>query len=135
MRKSPSSHLSATDVSRLRTALLSKRDSLAAAQSASMQRQRGIGDPEAEAGDVAERAIEQDDALLLAAFDATLLAEVEQALAKLDIGGYGISEESGAQIPIERLVALPWARRTSQEETARALRRQRGGEPPGSLTS
>ncbi len=39
-----------------------------------------------------------------------LLVEVERALAKLDEGKYGVSEQTGAPIPYERLAALPWAR-------------------------
>jgi DnaK suppressor protein len=38
------------------------------------------------------------------------LAEIERALAKLDEGNYGLSEETGAPIPYERLAAVPWAR-------------------------
>jgi DnaK suppressor protein len=38
------------------------------------------------------------------------LVEVERALAKLDAGNYGMSEETGAPIPYARLAAVPWAR-------------------------
>lgn len=110
------SHLSATDLEHLRAALRKKRDDLVAAQRASQQDQRGIGERETEDGDVAERMIEQEAALRIAAFDASLLGEVERALEKIDRGGYGVSEDSGAPIPFERLAAVPWARRTAQEE-------------------
>ena len=39
-----------------------------------------------------------------------LLAEVERARGKLELGGYGVSEKSGLPIPYRRLAALPWAR-------------------------
>lgn len=71
---------------------------------------------------MAEQTIEQEAALRVGGFDAELLDEVEHALKKLDDGSYGISEDSGAPIPLERLDALPWARRTAQEEDRRESR-------------
>jgi len=116
MSERPIQHVSADDLHRIRAALSRKRDDLLAARRASERDQRGIGDRETEDGDVAERMIEQEAALRIAAFDANLLAEVERALKKIDDGDYGLSEESGAPIPVERLLVVPWARRTAQEE-------------------
>jgi DnaK suppressor protein len=112
--------LSEADLARLRQALDTKRAELIAAQRASAREGRGVVDRESEDGDIAEGIIEQDAALRLAAFDASLLADVERALAKLDAGRYGVSEDSGAPIPLERLEAVPWARRTAAEEERRA---------------
>jgi DnaK suppressor protein len=109
-------HLSDADLHRLRAALVKKRDELIAAQRATTAEQRGIHDRESEQGDVAENLIEQEASLRLGAFDATLLADVERALQKLEDGNFGNSEESGVPIPLERLEAVPWARRTAQEE-------------------
>ena len=120
MSDRPVTRLSASDLDRLRHALTEKRDALIAAQRASARDGRGVVDRESEDGDVAEGIIEQDAALRLAAFDASLLADVERALAKLDAGSYGVSEDSGAPIPLERLEAVPWARRTAAEEEQRA---------------
>jgi DnaK suppressor protein len=119
MSQRTASHLSANDVDPLRLALERKRDALLHAQSASRAEQRGVGDAVIEDGDVAERMIEQEEALRLASFDATLLDEVERALAKIEAGTYGVSEESGEAIPLERLQVLPWARRTAEEEERR----------------
>jgi|SRR5205814_114767 len=47
------------------------------------------------------------------------LAAVERAEERLAAGTYGISIESGAPIPDERLEAVPTAERTTAEETAR----------------
>ncbi|HEY0478113.1 MAG TPA: hypothetical protein VGD37_11380 [Kofleriaceae bacterium] len=116
MTERRASHLSEADLHRLRTALSRKRDELIAARSEAAAPQRGIHDPETEQGDVAENLIEQEAALRLGAFDATLLADVERALKKLDDGGYGTSEDSGAPIPLDRLEVMPWARRTADEE-------------------
>jgi DnaK suppressor protein len=44
------------------------------------------------------------------------LAAVERAEARVAAGTYGLSIESGQQIPDERLEALPTAERTAEEE-------------------
>jgi DnaK suppressor protein len=44
------------------------------------------------------------------------LSAVERAEARLDAGTYGLSIESGKQIPDERLEAHPTAERTAEEE-------------------
>lgn len=44
------------------------------------------------------------------------LAAVERAEARLAAGTYGVSIESGAPIPDERLEAIPTAERTAEEE-------------------
>ena len=38
------------------------------------------------------------------------IAEVEAALARIKNGRYGLSETTGAAIPYERLLIIPWAR-------------------------
>jgi RNA polymerase-binding transcription factor len=47
------------------------------------------------------------------------LAAVERAEQRLAAGTYGLSVESGAPIPDERLEAIPTAERTTEEEEAR----------------
>lgn len=116
-------HLDEPALRRLRHALEEKRDALQRARDASRGDQRGGADGEVEDGDVAERMIEQAAALRLAAFDASLLDDVERALAKLEAGAYGLSEDSGRPIPLARLEAVPWARRTAEEEEAHHRRR------------
>jgi len=117
-----SGHLSDSEIHELRTALVRKRDALQATLRAHGDDQRGVSDPEIEDGDLAERNVRQDDALQLASFDSGLIAEIERALAKIEAGTYGVSEDSGAPIPLARLRAVPWARRTLEEEE-RAARR------------
>lgn len=46
------------------------------------------------------------------------LEAVERAEARLDAGTYGLSVESGAPIPDERLEVFPTAERTVEEEEA-----------------
>jgi len=128
MPKHPSSSpsLSEADLHRLRARLTGKRDELLAARRSSEAERRGIADRETEEGDIAEQTIEQEAALRVGGFDAELLGEVEHALKKLDDGNYGISEDSGAPIPVARLDALPWARRTAEEEDRREQARRPG---------
>ena len=40
---------------------------------------------------------------------AATLADVDRALAKIDEGTYGVCDRCGAEIPAERLEAIPWA--------------------------
>lgn len=59
----------------------------------------------------------------LAAADNQRLSNIERALQKIDDGTYGLSDGSGAPIPIERLEATPEALYTLQEQESRdALR-------------
>lgn len=44
------------------------------------------------------------------------LEAVERAEKRLEDGTYGLSVESGEQIPAERLEAIPWAERTADEQ-------------------
>jgi DnaK suppressor protein len=44
------------------------------------------------------------------------LAAIERAERRLEEGTYGISIESGAPIPDDRLEAIPWAERTAEEQ-------------------
>jgi DnaK suppressor protein len=59
----------------------------------------------------------------LAAVDEQRLRNIERALQKLDEGTYGLSERSGAPIPIQRLEASPEALYTVEEQSSRDARR------------
>lgn len=108
--------LSDADLARLRRKLESIRDGLLAAERASLV-PADEGAPDAgDDVDLAERTIEQDSRLRQTTFDAALLGEVDHALAKIIAGIYGTSEESGEPIELARLEAVPWARRTAEEE-------------------
>lgn len=47
--------------------------------------------------------------------DRQQLEEVNHALEKMDTGTYGICEETGKEIPVERLKAVPTARTVVSE--------------------
>jgi DnaK suppressor protein len=68
-------------------------------------------------------AIELDDNL--AAADDERLSNIERALQKIEDGTYGLSEASGAPIPLERLEASPEALYTLAEQNSRDAARQR----------
>jgi DnaK suppressor protein len=73
--------------------------------------------------DAATRATDERERLGLAEQERRLLGEIDRALAKFDDGSYGVSEQSGRPIPIERLRAIPWARLTADEEERREQQR------------
>jgi DnaK suppressor protein len=75
------------------------------------------GEPRpAEPMDAAEQTRAQEDALLANDRDRILRGEVEHALGKIATGTYGVSERSGEPIGFRRLMAVPWARLTIDEE-------------------
>jgi len=74
----------------------------------------GVEDTEEVARETAEREEEQS----IFANQQRLLAEVEQALKRLDEGTYGRCSTCGGPIPEKRLEALPWAARDVVCESA-----------------
>ncbi len=112
------SHLSSADLEALRAALEAKR--------AELQREVSIDISEGthseqfaevrDSAEQAERTEEEEELLDLADQESTLLSEISRALGKMDKGSYGLSEESGLPIPLERLRAVPWARFIAEEE-------------------
>ena len=66
--------------------------------------------------DVATRGIETVEVEGVVEVDRRLLADVDNALSKIDAGTYGLSEGSGEPIPYPRLKAVPWARYDAEEE-------------------
>ncbi len=63
-----------------------------------------------ESGEGDTLAVERQRDLLLSAQFRGQVEEIDHALAKLELGTYGICEVSGTPIPRERLKAIPWAR-------------------------
>jgi len=53
---------------------------------------------------------EMEKAYLIGAASGAVLEDIDDALRKLDKEGYGLCEGCGAEIPVERLDALPYAR-------------------------
>jgi DnaK suppressor protein len=89
---------------------------------------RVVLDEQPEVGDdmdVADRGSEKEESGARGNRDAARLAEIDNALAKMERGDYGVSEDSGEPIGFSRLQALPWARLTVIEEEQRAVGRRR----------
>ena len=75
---------------------------------------------EADLLDSATDLVSETEGAALATHDAYLLREVDSALQRLAEGRFGLSEETGLPIPLGRLLAIPWARRTAEEEELRS---------------
>ncbi len=67
--------------------------------------------------------IERERDLALSAQAQAAVEEIDHALAKFDLGTYGICEISGDAIPAERLDAIPWARERVEYKTGGLGRR------------
>ena len=70
-----------------------------------IQASDGVAEPEEEAVDLQETDVDQ----AILDTEKTLLAEVQQALARIENGTYGICSNCGQPIPEKRLEAIPWA--------------------------
>jgi RNA polymerase-binding transcription factor DksA len=77
--------------------------------------------------DAGSDAYDKDFALSLLSQEQDALYEIEEALKRIDGGTYGVCEISGKEIPVARLEALPFARRTveCQAEFERTTKFQR----------
>ena len=127
MKKQRHSHLSSADLESIRATLEAKRAELQRVVQTNVvegtHSEEGFPDPR-DSGDVAERTEEEEELLGVAGQEDTLLSEIDRALAKMDKGTYGVSEQSGRPIPLERLRAEPTARFTAEEEAEIEQRRQ-----------
>ena len=88
-------------------------------------RERGAEIPDTVRQDDDDPGDHADDAAALAErerllnesdYDSELLERIDHALDRLREGTYGVSEVSGARIPVERLEAVPWATTLPGEE-------------------
>jgi DnaK suppressor protein len=102
-------------IDELRQSLERERDRLVQRISALVEAEQKLGESqgeESDAGggmaDVASDANEQTLELSLERAERIHLAEIEAALRRIKDGRYGVCEECGLSIPVERLQALPW---------------------------
>src|SRR5262245_26624443 len=101
--------LTPQQLSELRGLLLEKRSALA------RKTERRPAEPRGEQPDpmdAATDATDDEERGLLSEHDRALLREVDDALARLEAGTYGLSEMSGEPIGFARLRAVPWTRLT-----------------------
>jgi DnaK suppressor protein len=120
-------NLTDAQVAELRGALLGKRRELLSDLTQGTQALGEESSAEAELMDQAEAAVALDERAQRNTRDSALLAQIEDALQRLEVGSYGLSEESGEPIDFARLRAVPWARRSAQEEEERESRARAGG--------
>jgi DnaK suppressor protein len=131
----PRSGLTQRQAELLRTRLLEARTQLLGRAQARFRRSAGAGPTEGEvAGDAADQAevsFEQGLVTETSEADRARLRDVEDALARMDEGRYGLCEATGEPIGVDRLLVEPWARytRAYQEELEAAA----GQGPPPSL--
>ena len=76
-----------------------------ASSEAASQTSYDVEEPEEEAVDLQETDVDQ----AILDNEKTLLAEVQQALARIENGTYGYCSNCGQPIPEKRLEAIPWA--------------------------
>jgi len=113
----PTGTLTAAQLAELRTALVNKRAELRRTIDARLRQRFQDADEELiEEMDVATRGIGTAEIEGVVEVDRRLLADVDNALSKIDAGKYGLSEGSGEPIPYARLKAVPWARYDTEEE-------------------
>jgi len=108
-------HLPPKKLAELRTALENKRGELLRDIAAHGRPGGDPDEPPIEPEDLAEQDKEDMDSEIFAERAHRLLGEVEDALARMDAGTYGVSEKSGEPIPFARLKAIPWARTDADE--------------------
>jgi DnaK suppressor protein len=75
-----------------------------------------VAESEPEPMDAAELSREQGNGALFVARTRAHLRDIEDALARMANGRYGLSEKSGRPIGYDRLAAVPWARFAADEE-------------------
>jgi DnaK suppressor protein len=115
MTRTTPSTLSPSELEALRAQLLALRAELLARPHVSATR-----DPEGpEVGDAMDevaRVSEHEESGARNERDKGRLIQIDHALAKMERGEYGVSEDSGEPIGFGRLRAVPWARLTVEEE-------------------
>jgi RNA polymerase-binding transcription factor DksA len=115
----------------IRTLLLSEREQLSGQASAleaeanQLIEESEMGDVEfgEEGGEGDTLVVERERDLAMAAVNRQHIGEIDDALARLEIGTYGYSLVSGLPIPRERLEAIPWATARVEEKVGGLGRR------------
>jgi RNA polymerase-binding protein DksA len=110
-------NLSTKTVDRLRQKLLEEKERLLhqaadlAAEAEQLAREREAGDTQfdEESGEGDTVNIERERDLLLSASARQVVDEIDEALARIKKGTYGVCKYAGRKIPLERLEAIPWA--------------------------
>ncbi len=98
------------ELDKMRTRLLAQRNELLKIYHEEIEESRSGTDTVEDPVDQATAAYQKDLTLALSSADYDHLAEIEDAIARLDSGAYGECESCAAKIPQARIEAVPWAR-------------------------
>lgn len=111
--------MSAVDTERFRALLVERRDQVANAlenlhkeNAGSLEDETGelvSGSADQHLADTATETVEREIGNTLELHDERLLGAIDAALERIEDGTYGKCVNCGAQIPEERLEAMPWA--------------------------
>jgi RNA polymerase-binding transcription factor len=114
-----SSQVKELDLERFRSLLLDRRGSITDAieylhkeNPGSLVDETGelvSGSADQHPADTATETVDREIDYTLEEHDERLLADIDAALKRIDVGTYGVCVNCGAQIPPERLEAMPWA--------------------------
>lgn len=123
-RAHPDSGLTLEQTEGLRRTLLKKRRALIEGHAEHLDSGRFSTEQISEPEEAAAVDTTQSTMIDLAEAERRQLMLVDRALAKLDAGMFGISEDSGEPIGVDRLRAIPWATLSAadQEERERDAR-------------
>jgi RNA polymerase-binding transcription factor len=90
--------------------LLHQADELAAeAEQLASEREAGDTQFDEESGEGDTVNVERERDLLLSATARQVVEEIDEALARMKKGTYGVCKYAGKKLPLERLEAIPWA--------------------------
>jgi DnaK suppressor protein len=117
-KASPQAGLTEAQVNRLHALLENKRQELLSRAKSTLGRVGGEHESLADPVDRANESQEDAEGLGVADPDHQVLIQIQEALARLQDGTYGLSSETDEPIGFGRLEAVPWATRSAQEQEA-----------------
>lgn len=113
-------HLTTDQLARLRKRLEEERDALVRRDEELRAETQGAGTPDVgDQQDAAAVEAAQVAQLSLLDHDRARVREVEAALQRMQVGSYGVCEDTGEEIPFARLWAAPTARLTVEAQELR----------------
>lgn len=115
MREETKNELTRADIEKFRVMLLEKRNELLGnvlymENDALHEERSDLSSMPMHMADLGTDSYEQEFTLELMDSERKLLAEIDDALSRIEDGAYGFCEVDGQPIPRQRLEAIPWAR-------------------------
>ena len=97
------------NIEKMKALLLDRRSNLLLGVQHNLSYQASPGATKGDSSDLAANALDSDTAMQLAESGSSELAQIDEALKKIDEGTYGQCEACNAEIPWGRLEAVPYA--------------------------